>query len=237
MVINRKIPSNYGLREIQMYRISVVPALFLIMTVSANASYVYSYTGNTFDGFSSPSSWDASMYVSGMFALQGALGQNLINSPVAPTSFSFTDGVTTITSADVATNPLLYNVDFRFSTDTNGVITDWDVFLDFGQVSTPFSPGTLGNIGDTLARIHAEGGVSEFGKAASWDVAVIYTCTAINSDSTCATEQDTGGTVTNPGAWTVSSVPIPSAFWLFGTGVLGLIGASRCGKVVCQYQT
>jgi hypothetical protein len=237
MVINRKIPNIYGLREIQMYRINVVPALFLIMTVSANASYVYSYTGNTFDSFSSPSSWDTSMYVSGTFELQGALGQNLIDSPITPTSFSFTDGVNTITSVDAAANPLLYNVDLRFSTDTNGVIKDWYVLLDFGPVSTPFYPGTLGNIGQTLARIHTEGGVSEFGMAASWDVAVIYTCTAINPDNSCATDQDTGGTVANPGAWTVSTVPVPSAFWLFGTGVLGLIGASRCGKAVCYYQT
>jgi len=220
-----------------MYRTSMVPALLLIMTASANASYVYSYTGNAFDSFSSPSSWDTSMYVSGTFDLQGALGPSLIDSPIVPTSFSFTDGMNTITSADAAADPLLYNVDFRFSTDPNGVITGWYVLLDFGSVSTPFYPGTLGKIGDTLARIHTEGGVSEFGKAASWDVAVIYTCTAINSDSSCATEQDTGGTVANPGAWTVSSVPIPSAFWLFGTGVLGLIGASRGGKTVCQYQT
>jgi hypothetical protein len=35
--------------------------------------------------------------------------------------------------------------------------------------------------------------VSEAAKDVSWDVAVIYTCTAINSDRSCATDQDTGG--------------------------------------------
>jgi hypothetical protein len=183
----------------QMYRVIVVHALLMIMTASANASYVYSYTGNSFDSFSSPSSWDSSMNVSGTFELQGTPELNLIDSPIVPTSFSFTDGVNTITSANAAANPLLYNLDFRFSTDSNGVITGWYVLLDYGQVSAPFEPGTLGNVGDTLARIHTEGGVSEAAKDVSCDVAVIYTCTAINSDSSCSTDQDTGGIVANPG--------------------------------------
>jgi hypothetical protein len=34
----------------------------------------------------------------------------------------------------------------------------------------------------------------------------------------------------SPGTWAVSSVPVPSAVWLFGSGILGLIGFSRKEK-------
>ena len=196
------------------------------MTASANASYIYSYTGNNFDSFSSTSAWDASMSVSGTFELPNALGSNLVGSQIIPTSFSFTDGVNIITSADMAGDPQLYNVEFSFHTESNGDITSWSIYLDIGPVSTPFYPDTLANIGDSLLRIHTTGGLF----ATAWDIGTVFTCTAINSDSSCATDMEYGDITFSPGTWAVSSVPIPSAVWLFGSGILGLIGISRKKK-------
>jgi hypothetical protein len=206
--------------------LSVVSTLLFIMTASANASYIYRYTGNNFDGFSSTSAWDASMGVSGMFELPNALGSNLAGSQILPTSFSFTDGMHTITSADMAGDPQLYNVEFSFHTDSYGDITYWSIYLDFGPVGTPFYPGTLGNIGDSLVRIHTTGGLF----ATAWDIGAVFTCTAINPDSSCATDMEYGDITFSPGTWAVSTVPVPSAVWLFGSGILGLIGFSRKEK-------
>ena len=205
---------------------SAVSVLLIMMTASANASFVYSYTGNNFNSFSSPSSWDTSKKVSGTFELQNALGQDLFGSQITPTSFSFTDGVNTITDTDVAGDPLLYNVEFNFHTDSNGDITTWSIYLDFGPVSTPFYPGTLGSIGDNLVRIHTTGGLL----ATAWDIGIVFTCTAINPDNSCATDAEYGEIKSSPGTWTVSSVPIPSAIWLFGSGLLGLIGIAKHKK-------
>ena len=209
------------------YILSVASTLLLMTTVSANASYVYSYTGNNFNSFSSTSAWDASMSVSGTFELPNALGSNLVGSQITPASFSFTDGVNTITDADMAGNPQLYNVEFSFHTDSNGDITSWSIYLDLGPVGTPFYPDTLGNIGDNLVRIHTTGGLF----ATAWDIGTVFTCTSINPDSSCATDAEYGDITFSPGTWTVSSVPIPSAVWLFGSGILGLVGVSRRKKV------
>jgi hypothetical protein len=159
------------------------------------------------------------MRVSGTFELQDALGSNLAGSQITPTSFSFTDGVNTITDANVAGDPQLYNVEFDFYTDTGGDITGWSIYLDFGPAGTPFYPGSLGNIGDNLVRIHTTGGLF----ATAWDIGTVFTCTAINPDSSCATDMEYGDITFSPGSWTVTSVPIPSAIWLFGTGLLALV--------------
>ena len=167
------------------------------------------------------------MSVTGTFELPGLLGNNLTGSQITPTSFSFSDGVNTITDADVAGNPSLYNVEFNFHTDSGGDITSWSIYLDYGPVSTPFYPGTLGNVGDTLVRIHTTGG--QFTTA--WDIGTVFTCTAINTDRSCATDMEFGDITSSPGTWAVSSVPVPAAVWLFGSGLFTLLGITRLKKV------
>jgi len=163
------------------------------------------------------------MKVSGAFQLPDALGNNLAGARITPSSFSFTDGVNTITDAGMAGDPLLYNVDFRIHTDSNGDITSWAIYLDFGPAGTPFYPDTLANIGDKLVRIHTTGDLF----ATAWDIGTVFTCTAINPDSSCITDMEYGDITYSPGTWVVSSVPIPAAVWLFGSGLFGLVGISR----------
>ena len=162
------------------------------------------------------------MSVSGSFELQDALGSNLAGSLITPASFSFTDGINTITDADVAGAPLLYNVEFSFHTDSGGDITTWSIYLDYGPAGTPFYPGTLGNIGEELVRIHTTGG--QF--ATAWDIGTVFTCTAVNPDGSCSTDIEYGDVSYSPGTWVVSSVPVPAAAWLFGSGLPGLLGIS-----------
>jgi len=204
------------------YSSSLFSTLLLLMAASANASFVYTYTGSHFNSFSPSSSWNPAMNVTGSFELQDALGSNLAGALITPAGFSFTDGINTITAADVAGDPLLYNVEFSFHTDSSGDITTWSIYLDYGPAGTPFYPGTLGNIGDELVRIHTTGGLL----ATAWDIGTVFTCTAINPDSSCSTDMAYGEISDSPGTWVVSSVPVPAAAWLFGSGLLWLLGVS-----------
>jgi len=64
------------------------------------------------------------------------------------------------------------------------------------------------------------------------DTAAISTCTFVDPQS----QMCDGGTTDQawkrdqPGVWTMTAVPIPPALWLFGSGLLGLIGIARRKK-------
>ena len=76
------------------------------------------------------------MSVTGMVTLANPLPPNF-GGPVTPTSFTFFDGVQTLTGANTA------EFDIRFVTDATGNIIGWSVEL-IGQCSayTPMSIGT-----------------------------------------------------------------------------------------------
>jgi len=198
---------------IKHYLFSAVSLLVIFLAASVQASYTYNYTGNAFTSFSSPASWDESMSMSVTFELSGALASNLYFSSIFPTSFSFTDGVNTITDEDVAANPLLHDVTFEISTDSTGVIIDWYVVAESG-------PGILENIGDNLNRIFTAGSGST-----PQDIGTILACTSINPDGGCSATGDWASTLPeNPGAWTVTESPAAPVEILL-TGVLAANGA------------
>jgi hypothetical protein len=99
----------------------------------------YQYIGNHFIDMAGPG-YTTSMSVTGMVTLAAPLPPNFggtFGGPVTPTSFSFFDGVQTLTIANTA------EYDIRFVTDATGNIIGWSVEL-IGQCSayTPASIGT-----------------------------------------------------------------------------------------------
>ena len=164
---------------------------FLLLVASladVSASVVYQYTGNNFNSFSSPTSYDSSMMVRITLELPSTLAPNF-NSAVSPINFSFEDGNQIIDSTN-ATSTL-----FNFETDATGNILSWSVAAaidsEFKAIHS-LKHFSNSNAGEDF------GGISQ----ADW------------------------GAIGNiPGAWSV--VPIPAAFYLFGSGLLCMVSIAR----------
>ena len=72
--------------------------------------------------------------MTGMLTLAGPLAPNITNRIVSPISFSFSDGVQTLTS-----EPLVAG-SFGFSTDATGTIVSWTIDVEtFGAASRIFT--------------------------------------------------------------------------------------------------
>ena len=79
-------------------RSAVAPGVLLLAiwcTPLANASVVYTFTGIDFIAPSGP--FTTSDFISGSFTVPTALGDNLSNVLITPASFTFADGVDTVT--------------------------------------------------------------------------------------------------------------------------------------------
>lgn len=104
-------------------------------TVNA-ASTTYTYTGNNFNSVKGP--YTTSDSVSGSITLADALASNLAGfTTVSPTSFSFSDGINTVTNTTANVGSL-----FAFKTDALGNIFQWQVSVYTGSVFT-FSIATV----------------------------------------------------------------------------------------------
>jgi len=158
--------------------------LFMVSQVDVSASVVYQYTGNNFNSFSSPTSYDNSMMVRITLELPSELAPNYDNL-VFPSIFSFEDGIQIIDNTNATSTA------FQFETDASGNILSWAVSAaidaDFKEIHSlkHFSNSDAGEDG---------AGISQ----SDW---------AVIGDT--------------PGSWTV--VPIPAAFYLFGSGLLCII--------------
>ncbi len=108
----------------------VICALFIIgLAPSAVADTVYTYSGQpftTFSGVDSCINGVGECHLSGFFTVAspiiGAVG-------VTPLSFSFTDGVHTITKADAN------SFAFEIATGTNGTVFFWDFSISSSGIS------------------------------------------------------------------------------------------------------
>lgn len=108
----------------------------------------YTYTGNPFEV--ATGLYTTSDFVSGYFTLSSALGDSQTLEAITPDSYSFSDGVQTISSASPPPD-----VTFEVSTDLNGNISGWFINLEtpsgpYSQISTETTPnqedlGALGN--------------------------------------------------------------------------------------------
>ena len=94
----------------------VVSVAFAVAGTNAKANVVYTYQGDYFNIFYG--SYSGADSVSGSITLSSALGDNLFYTDVTPISFTFSDGIQTVTSSETP-----WNVDgFEFSTDASGNI-------------------------------------------------------------------------------------------------------------------
>jgi PEP-CTERM motif-containing protein len=180
----------------------VAALLVLGAAPAARADTVYTYTGTDFTSFDSTGLLPAGVVsLSGSVTLTTALGDNF-SGFVSPSAFSFSDGATTITQANLS---LPYDT-FYFVTDSSGAITNWDVELCaigpscvtpvvyFETINSP-SSGT----DDYAYYVDGSGG---------WALAIVSS---------------------SPGTWTDPAItaPEPSALLLLGSGLIGLIAARR----------
>jgi hypothetical protein len=116
-------------------RISIIAlaSLFLSVTGAKADTFTYTYTGNDFTDVSGP--YTTSEKLTGMFNLSAAIPANHPFSDVSSLVLSFTmsDGVQTITSAEG------FVEHFSFSTDSTGAITLW-------LAEVTINPGTAPSI-------------------------------------------------------------------------------------------
>jgi hypothetical protein len=206
----------------------VAAALSALAAGNANASAVYTYTGNNYtDLFDDPvpsGNYTAAMGVSGSFTLASPLAANLvwlstesfITSDVV--SFSFFDGRNTLTNLNTSFSQ------FEVSTDATGAIVEWSITLDSPHGTTD---------GDQFFEIVTQGpaaGENDFGSTGQ--------CVA-SLDPTCGVfYADTAHTYDNPGIWSAATIesatPLPAALPLFATGLgaFGLLSWRRKRKNV-----
>lgn len=193
---------------------AIRPCLFVLIflaSLKANAVVTYQYVGNNYTNFfpTSGSMYDTSMRVSGNFTVDSKLISVSDDITSQVLSYSFTDGVTTYSDTDPNGKS-----QFLINTDSNGHIINWivDIF-DIDPLSETLQAG------DVFFRIISRNESDET-YVAGCDFVVNGDCIGSIFD---------GASVHNdPGSWSV--VPVPPAIWLFGSGLLGMIGLSRRKK-------
>ena len=123
------------------------------LTANTHAIVMLDYVGDNFTdiqlfGVSPPDPFTTSDNVTGWLSLPGRLGPNLVDEMVTPLSFSFSNGVNTLDESTVTES------DFLFSTDGDGLLTEWYIFLRFdgpilgnGQSLGIIIETTLGGLG------------------------------------------------------------------------------------------
>lgn len=95
--------------------------LFMVVASSAMADTQYTYTGNQFN-FLLGTACPPECSLSGYFTLPSPIGDNVTGAFVTPTTFSFTDGLMTITQA----NATGFSFD-HISTNSTGEIVGWNM--------------------------------------------------------------------------------------------------------------
>ena len=188
----------------------VSSVLALSLASSAKADTVYAYIGQPFTTFKGGFACPSICNLTGSFTVSTALGDNLTLQPITPTSFSFTDGVTTI--ADTTPGGQLAYL--LVGTNATGAIDSWNIGLTL--------PGTGGsfNIGSADTRTINE--------APPTDDTFFFT--NLISDSAAV--------FNSPGTWsiTTTATPEPSSWLLLAGGLTGLWGLRRkaCSKIAAR---
>jgi len=197
---------------------SLAGLAFALSATVAHAVGIYTYTGNNYAVIEDDiletysGTYDTNMSVSGNFTLsslvpanpvfQSYLGQVL--------DWEINDGRNTLTPG----NSVLFGLDFK--TDALGVPNVWNF-----SISSKKDPSV--SVGDPRFSIKS---VSSNG-----DSGAIFICVNVSTLGQCDFSRiaDRGQTVflELPGSWSVAAVPLPATLWLFGSGLIGLIGVIR----------
>jgi len=100
----------------------------LAPTAKAGPITTYTYTGPAFTTLTGAAACPVQCDLSGSFTVSSPLAGGLINATITPTSFSFTDGLNTLTNLN--TTGAFDQADFLlFSTNGAGQITQWEIIL------------------------------------------------------------------------------------------------------------
>lgn len=188
---------------------AICTGLAIITTTPVLGNVIYSYTGNSFDNFSDPTLYTSSMSVTGTIELTGALLPSSYtefnaDDPASFVGFSFGDGINTATQ--------VFDNRWWFKTDQTGNIIEWKVSTR--GTNPDADPGSQNY------EIHTSNGQN----IQIEDYGTLY-------DSCDGCPAPRWGSSLTPGVWAMETVvPIPSAVWLFSSGLIGLIGLARRKK-------
>ena len=172
-------------------RVGFALGLLAWITSPATADVIYQYTGNPFTTVASP--YTTSDFVSGTIALSSILPPNLNQAPIQANAFSFSDGVQTLTSANLG-----LPTDSLVSTDGSGAIAGFWEFVFGGR--NPEAP-----IIQTLNALQGMQGPVTQDEGRLGNLAM---------------GAPIGANTNSPGVWTL--VPEPSTALLLASGVVGL---------------
>lgn len=203
-----------------MRQIRLMIAAFLFLSFSAQADLILTYTGPNFDSFdfyengaSIPDRYTSADRITGSIVLGAILAPNLSSFSITPISFSFMDGVQTLTNAETYTSGYPR---FDFSTDAAGVITDWDIFL---------------------RQIYSDSGIWRWRDIASRsqfpiDFGIEYRCSSgtLTGCSFGVPSYRNEARVTTLGTWRYETVPEPGTLALLVIGLFGMGLARRKKK-------
>jgi len=172
-----------------------ITACLTLLPLPALADTTYTYTGNDFTDLLAP--YTTSDSVTASFTVTSPLGDNYAYQEVAPSSFSFSDGVQTLTNLNAT--PTRFDV----GTDLNGNITAWNIDIfdsSDDYIETDTGLNALGTFGvDTVGGFTALGQL--FGDPGIWT-----------------------SNISDPPP---SATPEPSSLCLLGTGMIGALAAIR----------
>jgi hypothetical protein len=201
---------------------SILIAAVFIISGTAQAAVVYTYTGNTYDSVSNinyysppapaPDPYDTSMRVTGTLIMpeEFVFGYNF---PIQgdEISFSFSDGVNTLTNE----NSTLTFID-DFIVDAEGDLIRWGIQI----VHFEFASNGSAKISQSIRTLFSP--YSDINNLPI-DRANNFECKQFDGYACYAPYERSATIGSSPGTWVKSSVvPIPAAVWLFGSALAGL---------------
>ena len=140
-------------------RTAIVAATVLVNINNANAAFIYDYTGNSFAlGATDGVVYTSANSISGSFELPSLLVSTIGDYPI-PSTFSFSDGVRTLSNTNSSG-------DFNIATDAFGAsVTNWTVTLSDldGQI------GIDSTVGDFTYQLSSGGSAISFSPG-SWTI-------------------------------------------------------------------
>lgn len=193
---------------------SLVGAICILVftAFNANASTIYTHTGNNFTTVTAP--YTTSMNVTLQFETASPLSGtgSMVNLSSEILSYTISDGIDTLTETDSAID-LLMNID-----TITGQPTEWAIHVtnEFGK--------SVGDIVNRMSTIYYD---FSGGPDRALEAECVFMpieggeCMGLIGGASALVFNSPGSS----GIWSV--VPIPAAVWLFGAGLIGLIGVAR----------